>query len=185
MKTLMLLRSPFTHTYQSPVLNTPKASQQQSKHQLLSPPLRIPPTQSKSSHTDKETLPMLKIDNLMEQKSHLGSASDDKSKYVLLGAVSVGVLIFLMGIDEQKALALGPEGPLMEEFWDNVRRYGLYILTVSSGALYTIFQPIFELLKNPISAILVLTILGGGLFIVSQVVNAMIGASDFNYEYYY
>lgn len=86
-------------------------------------------------------------------------------------------------MDEQKALAFGPEGPLMEDFWDNMRRYGLYALTVSTGVIYTLFQPIWELLKNPISAILVLTIFGGSIFIVSQVLNAMVGVSDFSYEY--
>ncbi|KAH0712225.1 hypothetical protein KY289_008184 [Solanum tuberosum] len=35
-----------------------------------------------------------------------------------------------MGFDDKnQALALGPEGPLMEEFWENMRRYGLYALT--------------------------------------------------------
>ncbi|PQP96257.1 uncharacterized protein Pyn_29063 [Prunus yedoensis var. nudiflora] len=102
-----------------------------------------------------------------------------------MGVVSVGVVVFLMGMDGQKAMALGPEGPLMEEFWDNVRRYGLYALTVSTGALYATFQPIYELLKNPISAILVLVILAGGIFILSQVVTAMVGVSDFTYDYGY
>ncbi|KAL5574896.1 hypothetical protein UlMin_016595 [Ulmus minor] len=105
------------------------------------------------------------------------------SRCLILGAVSVGFVLFVMGFDEQKALAFGPEGPLVEEFWDNVRRYALYALTVSTGALYTILQPIFELLKNPISAILILTILGGGFFIVSQVVSAMVGITDFSYDY--
>ncbi|KAL1804134.1 hypothetical protein ACET3Z_032781 [Daucus carota] len=74
-----------------------------------------------------------------------------------------------MGIDEHsRALAWGPEGPLLEDFWDNMRRYGLYALTVSTGVLYAVFEPIVQLLKNPISAILIITILGGGVFIVSQ-----------------
>ncbi|CAK9156816.1 unnamed protein product [Ilex paraguariensis] len=107
------------------------------------------------------------------------------SRIVILGAVSLGLALFLMGIDDQKALALGPEGPLMEEFWDNMRRYALYALTVSTGFAYTLFEPIFELLKNPISAILILTIIGGSVFIVSQVVSAMVGVTDFNYEYGY
>ncbi|KDP29295.1 hypothetical protein JCGZ_19398 [Jatropha curcas] len=38
-----------------------------------------------------------------------------------------------MGFDEHKALAFGPEGPLVEEFWENVRRYALYALTVLSA----------------------------------------------------
>lgn len=107
------------------------------------------------------------------------------SRFVMIGAVSVGVVLLLMGVDEHKALALGPEGPLMEEFWDNVRRYALYFLTVSTGAVYTVFVPILELLKNPISAILVLVIFGGSLFIVSQVISAMVGVTEFSYDYSY
>ncbi|XP_004507604.1 uncharacterized protein [Cicer arietinum] len=106
-----------------------------------------------------------------------------KSRIVIMGVVSLGILLVLSGMDEEKALALGPEGPLVEEFWDNVRRYGLYALTVSTGAIYTILQPIFELLKNPITAILILSILGGGFYIVSQVISAMVGVSDFSYDY--
>lgn len=88
--------------------------------------------------------------------------------------------------DRHVALALGPGGPLMEEeFWDNVRRYALYALTVSTGALYSVLEPILELLKNPISAILILLILGGSFFILSQVVSAMIGVTEFSYDYGY
>lgn len=111
--------------------------------------------------------------------------SNGHSRFVILGAVSLGLMLFLMGMDDQKAMALGPEGPLVEEFWENVRRYGLYALTVSTGAIYTIFQPIFELLKNPISAILILTVFGGAIYIVSQVLSAMVGVSDFTYDYGY
>ncbi len=100
----------------------------------------------------------------------------------MLGAITVGLGLVLA---EQKAAALGPDGPLAEEFWDNVRRYALYALTVSTGAIYTITQPILELLKNPISAILVLVILGGTVFIVSQVLSAMVGVTDFTYDYGY
>ncbi|XP_061339784.1 uncharacterized protein LOC133286392 [Gastrolobium bilobum] len=105
------------------------------------------------------------------------------SRIVIMGAaVSVGVLLIL---SDQKAFALGPEGPLVEEFWDNVRRYALYALTVSTGAIYTIVQPIFELLKNPISAFLIIAILGGSIYIVSQVLSAMVGVSEFAYDYGY
>ncbi|XP_051125127.1 uncharacterized protein LOC127247340 [Andrographis paniculata] len=104
-------------------------------------------------------------------------------RMVMFGAAS---LVFLIGVDDDhssKALALGPEGPLMEEFWDNMRRYALYVLTVSTGALYTLLQPIVELLKNPITALLILAIFGGGFYLVSQVVTAMVGLSDFSYDY--
>ncbi|KAL0443043.1 UNVERIFIED_CONTAM: hypothetical protein Slati_2027000 [Sesamum latifolium] len=111
--------------------------------------------------------------------------SKEHSRMVIVGAMSLGVALFLMGFDDHKALAFGPEGPLVEEFWDNMRRYALYALTVSTGAIYTLLQPILELLKNPISAVLVLTIIGGSIFIVSQVVTAMVGLSDFSYDYNY
>lgn len=106
-----------------------------------------------------------------------------KSFQVITGAVSIGLLLLIMGQD--KAWALGPEGPLMEEFWENVRRYALYALTVSTGVLYAVFQPIYELLKNPISAVLTLIIIGGSIFIISQVLYSMVGVSDFSYEYAY
>lgn len=106
-----------------------------------------------------------------------------KHEIVIMGAVCVGILAVVMS--EEKAWALGPEGPLVEEFWDNVRRYGLYALTVSTGALYTIFRPIVDLLKNPISAILIIALFGGSIFIVSQVLSAMVGVSEFSYDYGY
>ncbi|KAF2288834.1 hypothetical protein GH714_016395 [Hevea brasiliensis] len=77
-------------------------------------------------HTEKDTI-------LNEELTQV-SPNGNSSRFVVVGAVSVGFLLFLMGMDEQyKALALGPEGPLVEEFWDNVRRYALYALTVLSA----------------------------------------------------
>ncbi|KAJ9566834.1 hypothetical protein OSB04_002800 [Centaurea solstitialis] len=128
-------------------------------------------TKSKNSSSIDEEPHFLGLSTKSEKLIPYG----ENSRYVIVGAVSVGLMMLLMGSDDhQKALAFGPEGPLMEDFWDNMRRYGLYALTVSSGVLYAVFQPLYELLKNPISAILVLTILGGGFYIVSQVVSAMV-----------
>ncbi|CAN1260108.1 hypothetical protein LINPERPRIM_LOCUS10327 [Linum perenne] len=116
---------------------------------------------------------------------HQGSSTSRSRALETAAGASIGLLVFWMFVDEHssKALALGPL--MEEEFWDNVRRYALYALTVSTGALYTILVPIVELLKNPISAILVLVILFGGFYIVSQVVSAMVGLSDFSYSYSY
>ncbi|KAK4369685.1 hypothetical protein RND71_009160 [Anisodus tanguticus] len=114
------------------------------------------------------------------------SLSEKRSKLLVLGAVSIGVVLFLMGFDDNyQALALGPEGPLMEEFWDNMRRYAIYALTVSTGVLLAVFEPIYELLKNPISAILILIIMGGSFYFVTQGVSAMAGITDFSYDYNY
>ncbi|KAL7243049.1 hypothetical protein ACSBR1_015457 [Camellia fascicularis] len=124
-----------------------------------------------------------------EFSSHVSPKGEGgNSRFVMIGAVTVGLVVLVMGggvLDDQKAWALGPEGPLMEEFWDNMRRYALYALTVSTGVAYTLLQPILELLKNPISAILIITIFVGCFYIVSQVLNAMVGVSDFSYEYGY
>lgn len=141
---------------------------------------------AKSNDISKPLVLELKPKSQNPPKKELSQfLTDGNSRCLILGAVSVGLVLFLMGADDQKALAFGPEGPLVEEFWDNVRRYAIYALTVSTGAIYTIFQPILELLKNPITAILILTILGGGIFIVSQVLSAMVGFSDFSYDYGY
>lgn len=141
---------------------------------------------SKSNHTSKPLVLQLKPKcQNPAKKEYFQFSTHGNSRFLIVGAVSAGLLLFLMGINDQKALAFGPEGPLVEEFWDNVRRYAIYALTVSTGALYTIFQPILELLKNPISAILILAVLGGGLFLVSQVLSAMVGVSDFSYDYGY
>ncbi|KAL8528086.1 hypothetical protein ACS0TY_005778 [Phlomoides rotata] len=122
------------------------------------------------------------------KRSNLGALksiirSKKQSRMARVGLVSVGIAVFVMGLEDHRAFALGPEGPLVEEFWDNMRRYGLYALTVSTGAIWALIQPIWELLKNPISAVLILVILGGGFFLVTQVVTAMVGLSDFSYDY--
>lgn len=43
--------------------------------------------------------------------------------------------------------------------------------------------PIFEFMKNPITSTLIVAIFGGGFYIVSQVLSAMVGISDFSYDY--
>ncbi|KAJ4847692.1 hypothetical protein Tsubulata_020656 [Turnera subulata] len=157
-----------------------------------------PPPLKKQQPTTAATIPRrtttpLHVESKRVNKSpcqreflHQGSADGhNSSRFLVAGAVSIGVVLLMMGLDDHKALALGPEGPLVEEFWDNVRRYALYALTVSTGALYTLLLPILELLKNPISAVLLLIVFGGSVYIISQVVSAMVGISDFSYDYAY
>lgn len=152
-----------------------------------SPSSKSSNTSKRSNETRNETIEKLAASLKSKARSSGGGGViwRENSRAVVLGAASVGIALLLMGFDGEKAMALGPEGPLMEEFWDNMRRYGLYALTVSSGAIWALLEPIVELLKNPISALLVVIIFGGGFFIVSQVVTAMVGLSDFSYEYNY
>lgn len=89
---------------------------------------------------------------------------------------------FALGSAEA-AMALGPEGPLVEEFWDNMRRYGLYFLTVATGGMYSLLQPIFALLRNPLTAILTLVVISGSFYLLYLTLNTMLGVTAFNYKY--
>ncbi|XP_039140814.1 uncharacterized protein LOC120277999 [Dioscorea cayenensis subsp. rotundata] len=111
-------------------------------------------------------------------------------KWVIMGSTSLGLAFLILGLGlglgfEMKAMALGPEGPIVEEFWDNMRRYGLYILTVSSGAIYTILLPLIELLKNPFTALVLVVVVVAAFYLISTVLGAMTGLSDFSYQYSY
>ncbi|KAJ7967825.1 Peroxiredoxin Q, chloroplastic [Quillaja saponaria] len=177
-----------TPLFLNPIKTT--SYQNQSKHHpksLVPSKFSVIPKQNSvsSNHIDNDLVVESTPRCQLKASKKLTVSPNGYSRFVVLGAVSVGFVLLIMGIDDQKALALGPEGPLMEEFWDNVRRYALYALTVSTGAIYTILQPIVELLKNPISAILVLAILGGSFYIVSQVLSVMLGVTDFAYDYGY
>ncbi|GMH19444.1 hypothetical protein Nepgr_021285 [Nepenthes gracilis] len=160
---------------------------------LKRPPNSLPPPflSSKNRALSAQILknPRKNIHRVIREKPLKEDDTNDSangySRIVIIGAVSLGSVLLFMGLGEQKAFAWGPEGPLMEEFWDNMRRYALYVLTVSTGVAYAVFQPVYELLKNPMSAILVLTIIAGSIFIVSQVLSAMVGVSDFSYDYGY
>uniref|UniRef100_A0A1D1YD14 Uncharacterized protein ycf33 n=1 Tax=Anthurium amnicola TaxID=1678845 RepID=A0A1D1YD14_9ARAE len=146
-----------------------------------------PPTHQSDPEAELcEAFPTTSSPSTTTTTSTSSSSSEDgySRRLVVLAAASVGMAAVLMaGVEGKEALALGPEGPLVEEFWDNVRRYGLYVLTVSTGAIYTILEPIAELLKNPITAILILLILGGSFFLLSQVLSFMVGINEFSYDY--
>ncbi|CAL5085509.1 unnamed protein product [Urochloa decumbens] len=125
-------------------------------------------------------------------RQEAGPAAEGSSRtcalptWALIGGITAGVAVALaLSAGAGPALALGPEGPLVEEFWDNMRRYALYVVTVSTGVAYTVLQPIVELLKNPVTALLIVAVLAGSGFLVSQsqVLNAMVGNSDFIYRY--
>lgn len=84
---------------------------------------------------------------------------------------------------DMRALAMGPEGPLLEEFWDNMRRYGLYFLTVASGGIYSLLKPAIDALRNPVTAVLVVIVATGSIYLVGLTVSAMLGINEYQYEY--
>jgi len=121
---------------------------------------------------------------LRQEAAAGGGRSCALPTWALIGGIAAGAAAaVLLSSGAGPALALGPEGPLVEEFWDNMRRYALYVVTVSTGVAYTVLQPIVELLKNPVTALLIVAVLAGSGFLVSQVLNAMVGNSDFIYRY--
>ncbi|KAM3208444.1 hypothetical protein ACQJBY_063238 [Aegilops geniculata] len=119
-----------------------------------------------------------------EAVANRGGRTCELPTWALIGGITVGVAVALaLSVDAGPAMALGPEGPLLEEFWDNMRRYGLYALTVSTGFAWALVQPIYELLRNPITAVLIIAVMAGGAVLTVQVINAMAGNSDFVYMY--
>ncbi|XP_020594682.1 uncharacterized protein LOC110037958 [Phalaenopsis equestris] len=158
---------------------------------LLAPTLKLKPSVIRI--TTVRTLPSFKKllyfnshEKIAKMKFFEKDSSIELQRLLLFGGFSFAFAILLLGFDgQQEAMAFGPEGPLVEEFWDNVRRYGIYFLTVSTGAIYTILQPIFELLKNPVTAILIIVLVVGSFYLLSQVLSAMVGVSEFSYQYAY
>lgn len=116
----------------------------------------------------------------LEKQRYVVHKNELSREMIFLG---FGIAVWFFVGSEQSALAFWPEGPLVEEFWENMRRYGLYFFTVGTGALYTILKPIYELLKNPLSAVLVIVIIFGIFYLLYLTVSAMIGISDFSYQY--
>ncbi|MCO5594470.1 hypothetical protein L7F22_048500 [Adiantum nelumboides] len=118
-------------------------------------------------------------DGTREIEALMPSVISSEHKALLALILSLGFAFGSAGV----ALALGPEGPLVEEFWDNVRRYGLYFLTVFTGGLYSLLQPIFSLLRNPLTAIFTIAFLSGTFYLLYLVLNTMLGITAFNYNY--
>lgn len=88
-----------------------------------------------------------------------------------------------MELDNKKVLALGPQGPLVEEFWQNCSKIrSLWIYSEYWCPLHYYFAYIW-VAEEPISAILLLMILGATIFIISQVLSAVVGVTEFNYSF--
>lgn len=83
------------------------------------------------------------------------------------------------------ALALGPEGPLLEEFWDNVSRYVAYFFTVASGGAYSILKPVADLLRSPVTAVFTVVFIAGVTYLTYLTVSAMLGLEGMTYQYDY
>ncbi|KAJ7256885.1 hypothetical protein O6H91_Y413900 [Diphasiastrum complanatum] len=64
-----------------------------------------------------------------------------------------------------------------------MRRYGLYFITVATGGIYSLVKPLADLLKSPVTAVLLVVVLSGSFYLLYLTLSTMLGIIDFDYEY--
>ncbi|BAZ85834.1 DUF751 family protein [Dolichospermum compactum] len=64
---------------------------------------------------------------------------------------------------------------MFDGFWDNVFRYPRYLVSIVLGIFLNTLEPLFPLLKRPVTLIAILGLFTGGLFFVTLTVRAMLG----------
>ncbi|MDP5016501.1 DUF751 family protein [Anabaena sp. UHCC 0187] len=64
---------------------------------------------------------------------------------------------------------------MFDGFWDNVFRYPRYLISIVLGIFLNTLEPLFPLLKRPVTLIAILGLFTGGLFFVTLTVRAMLG----------
>ena len=63
----------------------------------------------------------------------------------------------------------------MGDFFDNVSRYPRYLITVSLGIFFSFFSWLKPLLKNPLGAIALISVLVSGFIFLYFTLQAMLG----------
>ncbi|MBD2251140.1 DUF751 family protein [Nostoc parmelioides] len=64
---------------------------------------------------------------------------------------------------------------MFDGFWDNVFRYPRYLITIVLGIFLNTFEPLFPLLKRPVTLIAIVGLLVGGLAFMTFTLRAMLG----------
>ncbi|MFM7408300.1 MAG: DUF751 family protein [Cuspidothrix sp.] len=64
---------------------------------------------------------------------------------------------------------------MFDGFWDNVFRYPRYLITIVLGLFLNTLEPLFPLLKRPVTLIAIVGFFTGGLFFVALTLRAMLG----------
>ncbi|ABA22277.1 Protein of unknown function DUF751 [Trichormus variabilis ATCC 29413] len=64
---------------------------------------------------------------------------------------------------------------MFDGFWDNVFRYPRYLITIVLGIFLNTFEPLFPLLKRPVTLIAIVGLLVGGLAFITFTLRAMLG----------
>ena len=63
----------------------------------------------------------------------------------------------------------------MKDFWDNVSRYPRYMITITLGIFFYLFERLKPLFARPLTAIALMGILVGGFFFIAFTLRAMLG----------
>ncbi len=64
---------------------------------------------------------------------------------------------------------------MFDGFWDNVLRYPRYLITIILGIFLNTFEPLFPLLKRPVTLIALVGLLFGSLAFITFTLRAMLG----------
>ncbi|HLO51289.1 MAG TPA: DUF751 family protein [Kamptonema sp.] len=65
----------------------------------------------------------------------------------------------------------------MQEFFDNVSRYPRYFITITLGIFFFLFEKMRPLLKNPVSAIALISFIIATFAFITFTLRAMLGLS--------
>ena len=65
----------------------------------------------------------------------------------------------------------------MQEFFENVSRYPRYFITITLGIFFFLFEQVRPLLKNPVSAIALISFIIAAFMFVTFTLRAMLGLS--------
>ncbi|MDZ7960841.1 MAG: DUF751 family protein [Aulosira sp. DedQUE10] len=66
---------------------------------------------------------------------------------------------------------------MFDGFWDNVLRYPRYLITIIFGIFLNTFEPLFPLLKRPVTLIALVGLFIGSLAFITFTLRAMLGLS--------
>jgi membrane protein insertase Oxa1/YidC/SpoIIIJ len=64
---------------------------------------------------------------------------------------------------------------MFDGFWDNVLRYPRYLIAIILGIFLNTFEPLFPLLKRPVTLIALIGLLFGSLAFITFTLRAMLG----------
>ncbi|MBZ8182657.1 DUF751 family protein [Oscillatoria salina] len=65
----------------------------------------------------------------------------------------------------------------MDDFWDNISRYPRYLITITLGIFFALYDRVKPLLKQPVTATALIGVLISGFAFIFFTLRAMLGMS--------